>query len=124
MLHGDLKSLNILIGERRTRFRFLVAPTKYRRFTLDRGDIAKITDFGLAKIREHVNRTSGSTGAMKGTLGFMAPELFDGEPIKPPADVYAFAMVCYEVVSGGKWPFEGLHQMAVSDRSDRDFAPF
>lgn len=126
VLHGDLKSLNILI---------------------DRGDVAKITDFGLARIREHVSKaTNGGGGGLKGTVGFMSPELLDGESLRAPSDVYAFAMVMYEVsvsssqnrsrapdsnefqvVSEGKWPFEGMHQMAIMrkvlDKEERPDRP-
>lgn len=67
------------------------------------GDRALITDFGMSRIREHIALTTSGIG-WGGTPGFMAPELYT-QSLKPPADVFAFGMVCYEVVSRGKFPF-------------------
>ncbi|KAI9005022.1 kinase-like domain-containing protein [Hyaloraphidium curvatum] len=89
VLHGDLKSLNILVDR----------------------DTAKIADFGLARVREAMARTTASAG-VSGTVGFLAPERYEGI-LKHPADVYAFSMCMYEVVSGGKFPFEGMLPIAV-----------
>ncbi|KAI9012398.1 kinase-like domain-containing protein [Hyaloraphidium curvatum] len=106
VLHGDLKSLNVLVDR----------------------DTAKITDFGLAKFREEVSRTSGTAaGGLRGTIGFMAPELFEERPLAPPADVYAFAMLSFEVYSKGGWPFEGSNPHAiirkVCDKRERPKRP-
>jgi hypothetical protein len=66
---------------------------------------ACIADFGQATTKDSkpvvmtVNSTRGSSGTMK----WQAPELLDqnldgiGQPNTPATDVYAFAMVCYEV---------------------------
>ncbi|KAI9029127.1 kinase-like domain-containing protein [Hyaloraphidium curvatum] len=91
VLHGDLKCANIMIDH----------------------DIPKIADFGLAKVRTHLSlgTTSGDRdagGSASGTPPFMAPELWRGGKLRPPVDVYAFAMVCYEVVDEGGYPFQGL----------------
>ncbi|KAI9029325.1 kinase-like domain-containing protein [Hyaloraphidium curvatum] len=90
ILHGDLKSLNVLVD----------------------GSRAVITDFGLSRVRVEVSKSTQRTGnGLQGTPGFVAPEVLSGEPIRPPADVYAFAMTCYEVVSRGKYPFEDIHNI-------------
>ncbi|KAI9002190.1 ankyrin repeat-containing domain protein [Hyaloraphidium curvatum] len=107
VLHGDLKSLNIMIDH----------------------DIPKIADFGLSRIRTELSKSSTvGAGAVQGTEGFIAPELYEGEPLRAPADVYAFAMVCYEVTSEGMYPFGGLPTRAimrkVCDKSERPFRPF
>lgn len=91
ILHGDLKSLNVLID----------------------GSRAVITDFGLAKLRVEVSKSTSKTGnGLQGTPGFVAPEILAGKNLAPPADVYAFAMTFYEVVSCGKYPFEDLKNVA------------
>ncbi|KAI9015974.1 kinase-like domain-containing protein [Hyaloraphidium curvatum] len=92
VLHGDLKYLNIMIDH----------------------DVAKIADFGLSRVRTHLsNSSSMNAGGGSGTPPFMAPEIWDGEKLKAPADVYAFAMVCFEVTSEGMYPFQGMNAMAI-----------
>ena len=56
ILHRDLKSLNILLRNGR----------------------AKLADFGLAKVKHETGSQSSMTA--KGTVLWMAPELFDDEP--------------------------------------------
>lgn len=97
ILHGDLKSLNVLVD----------------------GNRAMITDFGLSKVMWEVGKTNKTTaGGMAGTPGFSAPEVLMGEELKPSADVYAFAMVCYEVVSKGDFPFARAGNIAAVSRLD------
>ncbi|KAI9004497.1 kinase-like domain-containing protein [Hyaloraphidium curvatum] len=96
VLHGDLKSLNILVDENR----------------------AVIADFGLSKIRRAVTLPSSTaSGGPAGTPAFLAPELFEAGSLAPPADVYAFAMLCYEVCSGGKFPFDDIPNLVALVRS-------
>jgi serine/threonine-protein kinase ULK/ATG1 len=108
VLHGDLKSVNVLV---------------------DRG-VAKIADFGLARVRNHVsNTTSVGTGDIKGTPLYMAPEVWDGEKLMAPADVYAFAILMFEVTDEGNFPWAGLNQRQVrsaftSERSVFKLTPF
>ncbi len=91
ILHGDLKSLNVLIDESR----------------------AMITDFGLSQVRVDISKSAGMPGSgMQGTTSFVAPESLIGTRLAPPADVYAFAMTAYEVVSRGKYPFEDIKNVA------------
>ena len=66
---------------------------------------ACIADFGLCSIAP-----SGSFGptrtAAGGTFGYMAPELFsEGARASKKADMYAFGMLVYEVITGSH-PFE------------------
>ena len=62
----------------------------------------KITDFGLSKIaRADANTISSVTGDGGGSKPWMAPEVLNEERFKAkPADVYSYAMVLVELVSG------------------------
>ncbi|KAG5351156.1 hypothetical protein C0989_007701 [Termitomyces sp. Mn162] len=83
VVHGDLKSLNILV-------------TEYER--------ACLADFGFS----YVTESSGLGGlalssrqADGGTMGFEAPELVESESKRTSAsDVFAFGMVCFEIFTG------------------------
>ncbi|KAJ7113484.1 kinase-like domain-containing protein [Mycena epipterygia] len=94
MVHGDLKPLNILV-------------TPSRR--------ACIADFGLASITDAMTvRFTHSTVSSRGGTGrYLAPELVQGDKAHFGSDVYAFACVCYEILTG-KVPFHELpNDMAV-----------
>lgn len=99
VLHGDLKAPNVLIDR----------------------DVAKITDFGLARVREHTSVISG-THAGAGTAGYMAPEVYAGKGRKP-ADVFAFAMMCFETVSRGLRPYQGSNAFAIMGAVTRGERP-
>ncbi|KAJ7235046.1 kinase-like domain-containing protein [Mycena rebaudengoi] len=86
IVHGDLKAINILV-------------TPSRR--------ACIADFGLSSIADVVTLgfTHSTASARGGTTRWQAPELLSGEhPNHQGSDIYAFACVCYEVLTG-KAPF-------------------
>jgi tetratricopeptide (TPR) repeat protein len=83
VVHRDLKPSNVLIQH---------GPA---------GPVAKVVDFGLAKLADHSGRPTKS-GQSVGTPGYMAPEqtgLADGE-VGPPADVFALGAVLYQALTG------------------------
>ncbi|KAI9022654.1 kinase-like domain-containing protein [Hyaloraphidium curvatum] len=88
VLHGDLKSVNVLID----------------------GGRAVIADFGLSRVRLEVCRTSTTeaVGGVRGTPAYIAPEVLTTGHLRPPADVYSFAMLGSEVVSRGRHPFDHM----------------
>lgn len=63
-----------------------------------RDGLAKIVDFGLAKLPEATALTL--TGVTMGTLAYMAPEQIRGESVDHRADIWATGVVLYEMVTG------------------------
>ena len=59
--------------------------------------IAKLTDFGLAKIKKATNATKTKEEvAAAGTLHYMAPELFGLKPrYSQASDVYAYGLLAW-----------------------------
>jgi serine/threonine-protein kinase len=58
---------------------------------------ARLTDFGIAKI-ERTNATA--TGLVKGKIGYMAPEQIAGMKLDRAVDVWAAAVVAWEMLAG------------------------
>lgn len=82
-VHRDIKPSNILIASNGTK------------------RIAKLADFGLARVYES-SRISGLTmqGEIGGTPAFMAPEqVTHYRDVKPPADQYSAAAVLYNLLT-------------------------
>jgi serine/threonine protein kinase len=77
IVHRDLKPHNVLIAE---------------------GDRAVIADFGVA--RTHAATRLTMTGHLIGTVAYMAPEQFDGEPATAAVDLYALGAILHEMLTG------------------------
>ena len=97
LVHRDVKPSNMLyVGDPRGRI-----PEH------DQPDFVYLVDFGIAR---SLDTTEGSaltaTGHAVGTLGYMAPERFSGEPADRRVDVYALACTLYEALAG-RPPFAG-----------------
>lgn len=60
--------------------------------------IARLTDFGVAKALGRMTKTS--TGVVKGKLGYMSPEQLRYEPLDRRADLFAFGVVLFEMLTG------------------------
>ena len=61
---------------------------------------AKVADFGVFKARGR-EAPSTEVGSLKGKLGYVAPEVYQGRsPITRAADVYAAGVVLWEIVAG------------------------
>ena len=58
--------------------------------------VVKVLDFGIAKIQDATVRTS--TGAVKGTYAYMAPEQLRGERVDRRTDVFAMGIVMWETL--------------------------
>ncbi len=84
IVHRDLKPENIMI-----------VPSQAG------NELAKVLDFGLAKLRESSELSDvTSSGAIVGTPYYMSPEQIRGEAIGPASDVYAIGAVLYACVTG------------------------
>jgi eukaryotic-like serine/threonine-protein kinase len=75
------------------------------------GDRAKLTDFGVASIRDDAKLTA--TGHIIGSPAYMAPEQARGERAGPPADLWALGATLYFAVEGVS-PFPGTSPIAVA----------
>ncbi|MGE5177922.1 MAG: protein kinase domain-containing protein [Bacteroidota bacterium] len=89
VVHRDLKPGNVMIDER--------------------GRL-KLLDFGLALYRPAVVGSAESTadalsGALVGTLPYMAPEQLLGRALDPRADLYSLGVVLFEMAAGRR-PFQ------------------
>jgi len=91
--HGDLKPANVMITD---------------------DGVVKVLDFGIAR---RLRPQSGERGAaappdpdtssaddglvrINGTLSYLSPERLDGSPPDPPADVFAFGLLLWEMIMG------------------------
>ena len=102
VVHRDLKPANIMIGV---------------------DDVPTIMDFGIARsadspqqasVTPHgvrptdLSRTAGlsasatQAGAIVGTVAYMAPEQASGKPVDQRADIYAFGLILYDMLVGGR----------------------
>ncbi len=68
---------------------------------LDDDGTCRVTDFGIARVREPELSAQTRTGAVMGTWGYMAPEQRrDAKHIDQRADVYALGALLYVLVTG------------------------
>jgi serine/threonine protein kinase len=109
VMHRDIKAKNILVNDRPL-LQSSAADTTTRIDDQHHGRkqlqyyLVKLTDMGLSQYKLPQNSTSASK--MKGATNWRAPEVFaeNTSTYNWAADVYSFAMACYEIVSG-KTPF-------------------
>jgi len=90
IIHRDLKSLNLLLAKK-----------------VVRGSIpeVKVSDFGLARMKDQAQAEWGFMTAAAGTCHWMAPEVFEGTDYDVKVDVYSFGMILFEIICR-ELPFE------------------
>jgi serine/threonine-protein kinase len=65
---------------------------------VSRSGVAKLADFGIARLTGTTRLTT--TGAVRGTLGFIAPEIFENHEANPTTDVFALGATLYFILCG------------------------
>lgn len=73
---------------------------------LSRQGVAKVADFGIARIQNDASHTQAGTAM--GSPQFMAPEQIEGGELSGKTDVFALGGVLYKAISGVH-PFEAEH---------------
>ena len=101
IVHRDIKSHNVLVT--------------------DTG-VAKLTDFGIARLLDGMQDGLTRTGTVLGTSDYLAPEQARGLGVDGRTDVYALGVVLYEALTG-QLPFPADSPMAVALRQVRDPMP-
>ena len=76
----------------------------------------KILDFGIARIESAAGDRVTRDAALLGTPGYMAPEQIRGDAVDFRADIFAFGVLVYEMVSGFN-PFAAPTATAVLART-------
>eukprot|EP00887_Chlorella_sp_A99_P004269 scaffold15.g4269.t1 len=78
VVHRDLKPSNVL---------------------LDASGRALVTDFGISRFKASTLAAT-TAGSQAGTPAYMAPEQFDSTPTTEKVDVFSFAVLCWECLTG------------------------
>jgi len=90
LIHRDVKPQNVLLGE---------------------DGRPRLTDFGIARAMASSGLTR--TGAVMGSVQYIAPELARGRAAVPGSDIYSLGAMLYEMATG-RVPFQGETDLAVA----------
>jgi len=105
VLHRDMKSLNILLTKKMK---------------------AKISDFGLSKIKIETQKTFSSlyvSNDVSGTICWKAPETFSiDNPYTHKADIYSLGIIFWEIASC-QVPYEGVDEYSIMNSVEKGKRP-
>jgi len=115
IVHRDIKPENVIVRSDR---------------------IAKVLDFGLAKLtaRESTDGVDGDvpththlrtgSGVVMGTATYMSPEQARGQQVDARTDIFSLGVVLYELLTG-RLPFEGsgIYEIMAATLSEREAPP-
>lgn len=96
VIHRDIKPHNILINNE---------------------NVAKVTDFGIARISSSATITYTST--VLGTVHYISPEQAKGKFIDEKSDIYSLGVVLYEMATG-KVPFDAENAVGIALKHIQD----
>ncbi|HVE67711.1 MAG TPA: protein kinase, partial [Solirubrobacteraceae bacterium] len=99
VVHRDVKPGNLLLGP---------------------DGVVKLADFGIARATEQSSITQ--VGSVLGTAAYLAPEQARGEEAGPPADIYALAVVTYQMMAG-RLPYEASSLSELTLKQQREAPP-
>ncbi len=102
IIHRDVKPSNIL---------------------LDENNRPKLGDFGIAKLTDsNESQSLTGTGAMIGTPAYMAPEQVRGVGVDARTDIYALAVIFFEMVTG-RMPYTAPTPIEIALKHANDPVP-
>ncbi len=86
---------------------------KPHNIVLNQNMVAKVTDFGIAKIQNTTSNTITSFGSTMGSVHYFSPEHAKGGYVDEKSDLYSLGVVMYEMATG-KLPFDGDSPVTVA----------
>ncbi len=109
IIHRDLKPENVMLCERG-----------------GEADVAKVLDFGIAKILEDEGQDQRKaltkTGMVFGTPQYMSPEQIRGETVDSRSDIYSTGVILYQMLAG-RLPFTSETPMGMLTKHLMDTPP-
>jgi tetratricopeptide (TPR) repeat protein/tRNA A-37 threonylcarbamoyl transferase component Bud32 len=119
IVHGDLKPENIMLARNQARVSSTFASVQSEVFA-DSG-MVKVLDFGLAihstaQPQEPTVSRDEFDANIRGTIGYMAPEVLRGQRPSEAADVFALGVIFHELLTG-QHPFMAATNAITLDRT-------
>ncbi|KAK8602713.1 hypothetical protein V6N13_084918 [Hibiscus sabdariffa] len=102
------KSLDQILFGKKLNLNWSMRDVKSSNILLDSDLTPKISDFGLAKLYD--DKQTHVTTRVAGTIGYLAPEYAMRGHLTEKTDVFAFGVVCLEIVSGRPNSNSGLEE--------------